>query len=103
MLLALCNWKNYSLAEEYLQQAETLCEEMARIDMSPKVEVYLQSTRRYQQQLEASKATRPALDGTPRGSVKDDDSANRNLGVRREKTPERNPADREELIVGFAE
>jgi len=100
MLLALCNWKNYNLAEEYLSKAETLCEEMARIEMSPKVEVYIQSTRRYQQQLEASKAVRPAVaDELPASSEEEDDSA-RDLGV--EYVDDGPVSGREELVVCFA-
>jgi len=98
MLLALCNWKYYDLAEEYLKKAETLCEEMARIDMSPKVEVYIQSTRRYQQQLEASKSVRPAAASKLPSPIEDD--AARNMGVRYDTTFDSVP--KEELIVAFA-
>jgi len=68
--------------------------------MSPKVEVYIQSTRRYQQQLEASKAVRPAVaDELPASSEEEDDSA-RDLGV--EYVDDGPVSGREELVVCFA-
>jgi len=101
MLLALCNWKSYDLAKEYLSKAETVCEEVERIDMSPKVEVYIQSTRRYQEQLEASKASRPAVASNLSGSVEDDSARSLGFIVLPEDT-DAGPAKEEELIVRFA-
>lgn len=83
MLLALCNWKNYNLAEDYLGKAETLCEEMARIEMSPKVEIFIQSTRRYQEQLEAPKSSRPAVVSNLSGPVEGDSARNWALNTKR--------------------